>query len=150
MARAKGRPNKYFTHIQPRLKEIEQMCLTMTEKQIAQIMGVAYSSWKQYKIDYSDLSASLKKGRQSLVAELKSTLIKKAKGFNYEERKVIKENGKVVREEITTRASLPDVAALNLLLKNYDSDNWANDPQAMALRQKELELREREIANKEW
>lgn len=148
--KGKGRPNKYETHVKPRLKDIEKMCLTMTEKQIAQTLGVGQSAWCEYKNKYSELTEALKKGRESLVYELKSTLIKKAKGFNYSEKKIIKEHGTVVREEIYEKASLPDVAALNLLLKNYDADNWANDPQALKIRQKEIELQERRIEQNEW
>ena len=56
----------------------------------------------------------------------------------------------VVREEVTTKYMKPDVAATNLLLKNYDKENWANDPQALELRKKELELQERRLENGEW
>jgi hypothetical protein len=45
---------------------------------------------------------------------------------------------------------LPDVAALNLLLKNYDKDHWSNDPQMLELRKKELELKEKQIESNEW
>ena len=79
--------------------------------------------------------------------KLKSTLIKKARGFNYEERKIIKKDGVVVREEIYVRASTPDVGAIHLLLKNYDED-WANEPQALALKKEELELQKLKL--KEW
>ena len=137
-------------HYKPYLEDIKKWCQTMTEKQIARKLGIAYSSWCLYKNDYSELSETIKKGRQSLVVELKSTLIERAKGFQYTEKKVIKEGGEVVREEIYTKSSLPDVAALNLLLKNYDRENWANDPQTLELKKKELELRERQIENNEW
>ena len=148
--KGRGRPNKYETHVKPRLKEIEKFCTYMTEKQIAETLGVAYSSFCEYKNKYPELLESLKKGRETLVLELRSTLIRKAKGFNYSEKKIIRENGVVVREEEYQKASLPDVAALNLLLKNYDAGNWANDPALLELRKKELELRERQIENSEW
>lgn len=122
----------------------------MTEKQIARRLGVAYSSWCLYKNDYPELSETIKKGRQNLVTDLKSTLIEKAKGFQYTEKKVIKQDGVVVREEIYTKSSLPDVAAINLLLKNYDAENWSNDPAVLELRKKELELKEKQFENNEW
>lgn len=150
MAKRTGRPNKYHTHVQPRLAEIEAMCLNMTDKQIAEALGVAYSSFKEYKAKYSDLMAALKKGRETLVADLKSTLITKAKGFSYEEKKITKREGYVVKEEIYVKYSQPDVAAINLLLKNYDKDNWANDPQTLELRKKELELREKQVDATVW
>lgn len=146
----RGRPNKYEVNVKPRLDEIKKLCLTMTEKQIAEYLGVGYSTWCAYKAEYSELSEAIKKGRETLVHELKSTLIRKAKGFSYSEKKTIKEGGSIVREEIYEKASLPDVAALNLLLKNYDKENWSNDPQMIKLREKELELRERQLENNEW
>ena len=150
MATSRGRPNKYITNVEPYLDKIKEMALTMTEEQIATTLGVSYSSFREYKKQYPALVNSLKKGRSDLVMELKSVLIKRAKGFQYEEKKVIREEGKVVREEQYIKSSLPDVAALNLLLKNYDKDNWANDPQVLRIREKELELRERQIESNEW
>ena len=150
MSKGRGRPNKYETHVKPRLEDIKKFCTYMTEKQIAETLGVAYSSWNEYKLKYPELMESLKKGRESLVLELRSTLIRKAKGFNYSEKKIIRENGVVVREEEYQKASLPDVAALNLLLKNYDAEHWSNDPAVLEVRKKELELKEKQIENNDW
>lgn len=145
-----ARPDKYKTNVEPYLNEIKQMCLSMTEAQIAETLGVSLAAWKRYKSHYEPLRAVLKKGRQTLVVELRSALIRRAKGFQYEERKTIKEAGQPIREEIYTRTALPDVAALNLCLKNYDKDNWSNDPQMLRIREKELELQERKIELNEW
>lgn len=145
-----GRKNKYHTHIKPYLKDIPEMLQTMTEEQVAKRLGVAYSSWNKYKLEFKELTEVIKKGNASLVSELKSVLKKRAKGFQYEERKVIREHGVVVREEIYTKSALPDVASINLLLKNYDKDNWANDPQALELRKKELELKEKQVDAATW
>ena len=147
---AKGRKNKYYSHIKPHLAEVETMLQTMTEEQVAKKLGVAYSSWNKYKLEFPELSEVIKKGNTTLVSELKSVLKKRAKGFQYEERKVIKEHGVIVREEIYVKSALPDVASINLLLKNYDKDNWANDPQALELRRKELELKEKQVDANLW
>lgn len=122
----------------------------MTEEQVAKKLGVAYSSWNKYKLEFTELTEVIKKGNSNLVSELKSVLKKRAKGFQYEERKVIKEHGVIVREEIYVKSALPDVASINLLLKNYDRDNWANDPQTLELRKKELELREKQVEATTW
>ena len=146
----KGRPNKYFTHVEPNLDKIEQMALTMSEKQIAQSLGVGYTAWKEYKKTYPAINDHLKKGRQKLVFDLQSSLIKRAKGFNYEERKTIKEDGKTVREEIYTKASLPDVAAIHLLLKNL-SENWRQDDKAtLDLKREKLELEKQKAEQENW
>lgn len=144
-----SRPDKYKSHVEPYLDDIRQMCLTMTEEQIADTLGVSLSAWKRYKKQYEPLRTALKKGRQTLVIELRSALIRRAKGFQYEEKKTIEEDGKM-RIETYTRTALPDVAALNLCLKNYDADQWANDPQMLRIREKELELQERKIEQAEW
>lgn len=152
MAR-RGRPNKYFTHIQPRLTEIAEMCLTMTEKQISTALGVGYSSWCDYKLKYPELSDAIKRGRGNLVVELKSALIQKAKGFSYtEKKKTIRQAGeqKIIVIEEYEKYAQPDTGAIHLLLKNLDVD-WRNDDQAtMDLKKKQVELTERRIENDNW
>lgn len=146
-----GRPEKYKTHVEPYLDEIKEMCLTMSEEQIADTLHVGYSSFRLYKQKYPALADALKKGRKTLVMELRSALIKKAKGFHEvaEVREITKGDGTTTVEKIT-RYYPPDVAALNLALKNYDRENWANDPQMIEIRKKELELQEKKIENSEW
>lgn len=169
----KGRPNKYSSNVEPYLDDIRKMALTMTERQIAKTLDVSYSSFREYKQHYPALNDALKKGRRELVSELRSTLIQKAKGYDYTEKKVVTEKmrvpenmrkrllemglskeeideAKIVKTEVLHKHLHPDVAALNLALKNYDREHWANDPQMLALRKKELELRERQVENNEW
>lgn len=168
-----GRPNKYKTNVEPYLDKIKEMTLTMTEEQIAETLDVGYSSFRYYKQQYPALADSLKRGRQDLVMELKSALIKKAKGYEYTETKEIRqrvdwpdelyallidagftteqiEQSMLVKTEISHKHASPDVAAANLLLKNYDKENWANDPQMLKLREKELELRKQIADEKAW
>lgn len=170
----RGRKSKYETHVKPNLQLIQEMARTMTEKQIAESLGVSYTgAWSLYKQQYPELVESLKKGRQNLVAELRSSLIKKAKGFDYTETKEVTERVKwpdavyaqlldagltpkqigearIVKTEVAHKHAHPDVAAINLALKNYDKEDWANDPQMLEIKKKELELRERQIENNEW
>lgn len=150
-----ARPSNYEKKVKPYLKDIEKMSLIMSEEQMAGKLGVGYSTWCRYKRDYEELREAIKGGREQLVIDLKSTLIEKAKGFDYTETKIVRErdeSGKLVvtkREEITKHAQ-PDVAAINLLLKNYDREEWANDPQMLEIRRKELELREKQINENNW
>lgn len=146
----KGRPKKYFSNIRPYLDKIPEMALNMTERQIAEELGVGYTAFNEYKKLYPELNEALKKGRKALVIELRGTLLKKAKGFQYSEKKILKENGQIIREEIYEKTSLPDVAAINLLLKNYDKENWANDPQELELKKKELKLKEKHLEKNDW
>lgn len=149
----RGRKSVYETHIEPRFSEISKWLENgATEKQIYENLGVSRNAFYKYKKDKKEFYELLKNGRKNLVIELRGALVKKALGFKYIERKTVTgkdANGEPVeRTEIYERAALPDVAALNLCLKNYDADEWANDPQMLRLKEKELELK-REIADRD-
>lgn len=170
----RGRKNRYETDIKPNLQLIHEMARTMTEKQIAESFGVSYTgAWSLYKQQYPELVETLKKGRQNLVAELRSALIKRAKGYEYTETKETVEavrwpdemyallidagfspeqiaGSRLIKTETSHKQMAPDVAAINLALKNYDKDNWANDPQGLELKKQELELRKQQIENNSW
>ena len=149
----RGRKSAYEVHIKPRFAEIsEWLANGATEKQIAHNLGIGYSTFAKYKAENAEFAAFLKNGRRTLVLELRGALVKKALGFSYIETKTIKKtevDGSVSETtETAHKQALPDVAALNLCLKNYDPDDWANDPQALKLKQEELKLR-RETAEKD-
>ena len=41
------------------------------------------------------------------------------------------------------------LAALNLALKNYDKENWANDPQLLELKREELRIQKEQDRKKQ-
>lgn len=150
----RGRKSVYDTIIKPRFDDILVWIKNgATEKQVYENLGIKKDAFYKYKKEKAEFNELLKKGRQNLVLELRGALVKKALGFTYTEKKTYtkKEEGKITEyNEETEKKALPDVAALNLCLKNYDLDNWSNDPQNLRLKEKELELK-REIAEKdEW
>lgn len=146
-----GRKSYALVEILERLDEIERMAREgATETQIAKCFGITQQTFRKYKNENIAIFTAIKKGRTDLVHDLKGVLVKKAKGFQYEEKKIVKEGGAVVREEIYIRSALPDVAALNLLLKNYDAENWSNDPAVIKLRERELDLKEKQIEENNW
>ena len=170
----RGRKNKYETHVVPFFNNISEWLKNgATERQIAEKLGIAYSTFNDYKVKYPELIELLEKGRRNLVAELRGALVKKALGYEYDESKVVTEKAdlpkamkialieagfspkdfdqvNLVKTEVMHKKMSPDVAALNLALKNYDKNDWANDPQMLAIRKKELELREKQIEQNEW
>lgn len=169
----RGRKNKYEEFVKPYLSKIEEWSQNCTERQIANKLNVGYSTFIRYKEEFRELREALKKGHDNLVDDLHSALIKRAKGFDYTETKTVTEhvelpdtirgflldNGftleqiqqaHIVKTEVAVKHALPDVAALNLALKNYDKNNWSNDPQMLAIRKKELELREQQIERNDW
>lgn len=174
MAAKRGRKNKYETHVVPFFQQISEWLKNgATERQIAENLGIAYSTFNDYKLKYTELMELLEKGRRNLVSELRGALVKRAIGFDYIETKSVKEhvelpdsiraflldNGftqeqldmsRIIKIETAHKHALPDVAALNLALKNYDKDNWSNDWQNYELRKRELELKERKVEDDAW
>lgn len=149
----RGRKSAYEVHIKPRFAEIsEWLGNGATEKQIAHNLGIGYSTFAKYKAENKEFAEFLKNGRRNLVLQLRGALVKKALGFDYTETKTVKKteaDGSVSETtEIAYKKAMPDVAALNLCLKNYDPDNWANDPQMLDLKRQELGLK-KEMAEKD-
>ncbi|MBN2545730.1 MAG: hypothetical protein JXB50_08035 [Spirochaetes bacterium] len=80
---AKGR---YSELVEPNIKFIigwrEE---GQTEKQIAQNLGIAYSTLQKYKNEHSELEEALKRSKQLLILNLKKSLYQEAIGYDYEE-----------------------------------------------------------------
>lgn len=151
----RGRKSAYDTRIKPRFSDIlEWLQNGATEKQICDNLAISKDAFYKYKREKSEFNELIEKGRESLVIKLRGALVKKAFGFEYTESKTViskDADGKTSeRTEIYKRRALPDVAALNLCLKNYDADNWANDPQANALKREELELKKKMYEDGQW
>lgn len=152
-----GRKSVYEEKIKSRFDDIEKWLKGgATERQVANALGVAYSTFNKYKAEKKEFAELLRTvDRSEIVLDLRSALLKKALGFQYEERKQYIKNDnetghKTSYTEITVKQSLPDVAAINLALKNYDKDNWANDPATLELKKQELELRKQLAEKDNW
>ena len=148
-----GRKSRYETHIQPFLSDITEWYGLLNEDQIAKRLGVSVSAFEKYKRQYPELVECLKKGREELIEELKTTLKKKAKGFYYEETKTFirQENGKEVKTvEKHRKYAQPDTGAIHLLLKNLD-DTWRNDDKAtLELKKDKMELEKSKAESECW
>lgn len=137
-----GRPSKYETHVEPRLMEIEGWARDgLIDEQIAKNLGVAYSTFKEYKKKFSDLTAALKKGKEVVDREVENALLKRALGYRYEEvtkERIIKKDvkgdpmtdlhGFPVYEMVTTKKVRkevqPDTTAQIFWLKNRKPEQW--------------------------
>ena len=150
-----GRKNKYETHVLPHLKEIPKWYETMTEGQIAAKLGVSSSSFENYKNAHHELMECLRHGKEILIDELKSTLKKKALGYDYpeiKEKSELDENGDmvVVERTVTIKHVVPDLGSIHLLLKNLD-DDWHNDDKAtMDLKREQMDLAKQKAEADAW
>lgn len=142
---------KYETYVKPRFKEIKDWIANgATQEQVAKNLGISVRSLIKYLNDYSDFAELYKSGQTDLVKELRGALMKRAFGFQYTESEKTVEYGKVIKEVTKVKTALPDVAAINLALKNYDRENWANDPQMLELKKEELKFKKENFENENW
>lgn len=154
----KGRKNVYEKIILPRWAMIEKLLKKgIPEKEICDKIGVSLSSWYKYKAEIKEFSelCNAREVDEEVISEVRSALHRKAIGYQYVEIKKITERGDdgkmhLKRIEETTKTAEPDTNAINLFLKNYDKANWANDPQMLEIKKRELELKEKEFENNNW
>ena len=156
MAEKRGRKDAYETKIKPRFDEIREWLINgANNDKIIHNLGISKKTFYKYLSEKSEFLHLIKNGRITIVAELRSALIKKAKGFDYTETKIIEREDPDTGDKIKTietynKKSLPDVAALNLALKNYDPENWSNDPQGDAIKREELEMKKQKLEKEDW
>lgn len=147
----RGRPSKYETHIKNRLEEIrEWRKVGGTVENICGVLDISPATWHEYAKKHPEFSDAIKKGQDEFCLDLRGELAKLCKKHTLETKKqYIKHDMETGHEikytEITIKEVDADIAAINLLLKNLDRENWSNDPQNLELRKQELELR-RQIA----
>lgn len=156
MAEKRGRKDAYETKIKPRFDEIRDWLINgASDDNIIHNLGIHKDTFYKYIKEKTEFSDLIKNGRIAIVAQLRSALIKKAMGFEYQESKIIEREDPDTGEKIRTvetynKKSLPDVAALNLALKNYDPDRWSNDPQGDKIKREELELKKQKLEKDDW
>lgn len=149
-----GRKGKYETHVKPFFEKIDKLLNEgASEEQVAATLGISYSSWNNYKVQHEDFGYLCNKPRTKLVEELRSALVKRALGYNYEEKKQYitedADGNKKKHTEITTKYALPDTTAIFGALNIYD-ETYVKDKKNYELKQQELELRKMIAENKDW
>lgn len=146
MAEKRGRKTVYETHIAPRLKDIEKWRkVGATVENMCDALRVSKTTFHKYLKEQPEFANAYKKGTTEFVFDLRGELARLSFKHTLETKKqYIKQDmetgHKTQYTEITTKEVDGDIAAINLLLKNLD-ENWSNDPQNLALRKQELELR---------
>ena len=143
--------NKYYTDVEPKLTLVEGWCRNgLTDAQIAKNLGVAYSTFREYKKKYSALSAVLKKGKEVIDIEVENALLKRALGYEYEEVKTYieedKEGNKKKRIEKTKKLLPADTTALIFWLKNRKPKAWS-DRKEETEEEKNLKLEALRLSN---
>jgi len=137
----KYKPSKWDTVIQPRITEIAAWCRDgLTDQEIAKRLGMARSTFNKHKAEHEELREVLKRNKEVADVEVEDSLFKRANGYEYEERKVVKkrippkygDDGEeiepsrlvIVKEEVTRKKVAPDTTACIFWLKNRKPGVW--------------------------
>ena len=96
----------------------------LTDKQIAENMGVAYSTFRDWIKRFPALSAPLKRGKEVIDRQVENALLKRALGYEYvETTKELTDLGLTVTKQVTKQVS-PDTTAQIFWLKNRKPKEW--------------------------
>lgn len=138
-----GRPNKYFSHVQPYLDVIKAWCRNgATDLFIADRLGVGISNFMRYKKDFRELREALQTNKEIADLQVENALHKLATGYDVEE---VKEStategtstvdGKKKRSNaaqkklvtVTKKHIKPDFRAACKWLGSRQPERWAKD-----------------------
>lgn len=96
----------------------------LTDEQIAKNMGVRTSTLYDWKKKYSEISESLKKGKEVVDRAVENALLKRALGYSYTETtRELVETKMIVTKEVVKEVQ-PDTTAQIFWLKNRRPDIW--------------------------
>ncbi len=118
----------------------------LTDQQIANNIGIGYSTLQTWKSKYQDIQDTLKKGKEVVDIQVENALLKRALGYEYDE--ITYEDGKETKR--VRKQVAPDVTAQIFWLKNRKPDEWKNDPHMLEMKKKELKLKEKIIEANNW
>ncbi|MEB7723398.1 transposase [Mammaliicoccus fleurettii] len=131
-----ARRTKYDTHVQPRLEEIEAWCRDgLIDEDISKLLGVAYSTFKEYKKNKPALLDALKRNKAIADIRVEESLYNKATSKTIKKMVPIKlkrtyvEDGYVLAEEYIEMVEVeeeipPDTTAMIFWLKNRKPTEW--------------------------
>lgn len=94
----------------------------LTDKQISANIGISRSTLNAWKVQYPDISDTLKKGKEVVDRQVENALLKRALGYRYDE--VTMENG--IETKRVTKEVVPDTTAQIFWLKNRMREVWAD------------------------
>lgn len=123
-----GRPSKYNPeyHI-PWAKSLA--IEGKTDKEIADSMGVARSTFKKWMKEYPDFEEAVNQSKEAADSQVELSLYKRATGYKAKDKKTVVTmdkdgNQNPARIEIIERDVMPDVTACIFWLKNRKRDKW--------------------------
>lgn len=99
----------------------------LTEEQIAKNLGISYMTFRRAKKDpeYGEqISKALIQTKDVVDMEVENMLLKRARGYEYDEVTEEYEMGVLVKRKVTHKMVVPDTSAQIFWLKNRQPDKW--------------------------
>ncbi|QZY56698.1 DNA-packaging protein [Crassaminicella profunda] len=123
--------SKWDTYVKDKLLEVQAWARDgLTDEQIAHNLGIAVSTFYEYKKKHSEFSEALKKGKTVVDIEVENALLKRALGYKYnevtQELKINSKTGEaeLVVTKVITKEVQPDTTAEIFWLKNRKPAVW--------------------------
>jgi len=133
---AGGRPTKFTKEIKKQIKSL--VLLGLTDKQVAEGVGVCEDTITNWKKDHPKFFVSLKDWKDEADRKVEKSLYERACGFSHEETKVMMQDGEIIDHKITKHHP-PDPTSMIFWLKNRHPDRW-RDKQEVELSGKVVKL----------
>ena len=141
---AGGRPSKYDEKLHPRLAKAYAMA-GLTDAQMAEELGIALATLKNWKNDFPEFMAALTEGKEGPDGRVEDSLFRRAIGYSLEvEKPMVVSDGAQVGshvEVVKYREKVPpNVTAQIFWLKNRRPDRW-RDKQDIQVETGPLEIK---------
>lgn len=96
----------------------------LTDEQIAENIGISRSTLSKWKNEYSDISDTLKRGKEVIDRQVENALLKRALGYEYTEvTKELTDAGMQTTKKVAKQVA-PDTTAQIFWLKNRKPNEW--------------------------
>jgi len=151
--------SKYDTKVKPRLDEIKEWIESgATNVEIAKQLDITQPSLYKYINEHEELEKIIQEGRTAKVKELTTALFDKAIGGKRvakQEFELDEETGEMKLVKEVYKNIPPSETAIMILLKHWDKNEdgtckWSNEPAAIELKKREVELKENNAEDNNW
>ncbi|MDT8445796.1 MAG: hypothetical protein RRB13_02725 [bacterium] len=136
--RPQGRPDKYPTHVEGRLEEVEEWAKAgASREEIASNLRVSRASLLNYQNRHPEFAEALSRGDQVAVAQVEAALFRSAVGYRLDFEEVIEEEvfhqgllaGVKKRVKRGTKHVAPNERAARMILTNKAPQTWSDKTQ---------------------
>lgn len=117
----RGRPSKYTDDLADMAYRLS--LLGLTDSEMAEVLGIAESTFNKWKIDFPYFSESITRGKIIADAEVAEKLREKALGYSHPDVHISSYEGNITVTPIVKHYP-PDTQAASLWLRNRQPERW--------------------------